>query len=443
MKDLFGLKAQGTSFGGELRAGVTTFLTMSYILFINPSILSTAIPLPGATGMAQLLSATALAAAFGSLMMGLIARYPFALAPGMGLNAYFAYTVVGQQQIPWQTALGAVFLSGLLFLLLSVTGLRSLLIEALPRPLRRATTAGIGVFLAFIGLKNAGLILGHPATLVSLGDLSGAAPLLFFGGLLLTALALSLKLRGSILLGVILVTALAILFEAPVYQGGVFGGFPEELIQTPVWPSDLFLAADLEGAMGLGLLGIIFIFFFVDLFDTAGTLIGLSEKAGFCDQQGRLPRSAQAFTADALATSVGALLGSSTTTSYIESAAGIEEGGRTGLTAIVVALLFLLSLFLWPLAGAVPAVATAPALVIVGSMMLGRLKQIDWDDLLTALPSFLTIIVMPLTFSIANGISLGILSWTSLHLLRGRRVHPLMVLLSLALLARYAWLGGA
>jgi adenine/guanine/hypoxanthine permease len=441
----FGISAANSDLRAELRGGLTTFLTMAYILFVNPSIMGTAIPLPGSTGFAQLLTATALASAVGCLVMGLWARYPFALAPGMGLNAYFAYSVVGQQGVAWQAALGAVFLSGALFLALSVTGARTAIVEAIPRPLRRATSAGIGAFLAFIGLKNAGVVVAHPATLVSLADLGAPGPLLFFGGLILTAALVARGLRSAILVGVVVVTAAAIATTAPVYVGGAaFAGFKDGIVAAPVWPTDLVGALDFAGALDLGLLGIVFIFFFVDLFDTAGTLVGLSEKAGFVDAAGRLPRANRAFTADAVATMAGALVGTSTTTSYIESASGIEAGGRTGLTSVVVAALFLASLFFWPLASAVPAVATAPALVLVGALMMGSLRELEWTDPCVALPAFLTVLGMPLTFSIANGISLGLITWTLLHLATGRRraVPPLLALLSLALLARYAWLAG-
>ncbi len=434
----FDLEGQNTDLRTEARAGLTTFLTMGYILFVNPLILSKAIPV----ATPQLLSATALAAAIGCLAMGVLARFPFALAPGMGLNAYFAYTVVGQQGVPWQTALGAVFLSGLLFLVLSVTGVRTAVIEAIPRPLRQATSAGIGLFLAFIGLQNAGVVVDHPATLLTLGDLTAAGPLLFAVGLVLTAALLALKIRVAILAGIVVTAGLAIVSGASVYAGQPFAGFSEGLVRAPVWPTDLFGALDLGGAAGLGLLGVVFIFFFVDLFDTAGTLVGLSEKAGLTDAEGRLPGASRAFTADAIATTAGAVLGTSTTTSYIESAAGIEAGGRTGLTAVFVAGLFVLSLFLWPLAGAIPAAATAPALVVVGSLMIGAVRGVDWDDPRVAAPAFLTVIGMPLTFSIANGISLGLISWTLMWAMSGRarEVHWVMYLLTAALLARYAWL---
>ncbi|MCB9547680.1 MAG: NCS2 family permease [Myxococcales bacterium] len=433
----FGWTAAGSSAGTEVRAGVTTFLTMAYILFVNPAILGVAIP----AGQPALLTATALAAALGCLVMGLWARLPFALAPGMGLNAYFAFTVVGQQHVPWPTALGAVFLSGVLFVVLSVTGARTMLVRAIPRPLRQATAGGIGLFLAFIGLKNAGVVVAHPATLVTLGDVTGPGPVLFLVGLVVTGALLAVRRPEAILVGIAVVAGLAIASGAPVFAGQAFGGFEGGVVQAPVWP-DVAFALDLPGALGLGLAGIVFVFLFVDLFDTAGTLSGLAERSGLADAEGELPRAGRAFFADAVATVGGALLGTSTTTAYIESAAGMEAGGRTGLTAVVVAGCFLLSLVFWPLAGAVPAVATAPALVVVGALMLGSVRRIDWDAPRVAVPAFLTVAGMALTFSIANGIALGLVTWTALHAVTGRArdVHPILYGLTLAIVARYLWL---
>ncbi len=428
----------------EVRAGLTTFLTMSYILFVNPMILGAAIQIDGVDVGPQLLTATALAAAVGCICMGLIARYPFALAPGMGLNAYFAYTVVLGQGIAWQAALGAVFISGIAFFFLSVVGVREIVVKAIPTELKLGIAAGIGVFLAFIGLKTSGVVVDHPATLVALGDATSSAVLLTLFGTLLTGVLVARKVRGAILIGIAATAILAIVTSAQVFAGGAaFGGFEDGIFRAPAWPKDLWLQLDLAGAFDLGFLGIVFVFLFVDFFDTAGTLIGLSHRAGFADAEGNLPRASQAFSADAIATSVGALLGTSTTTSYIESASGIEEGGRTGLTAVVVGVLFLISLFFWPLAAAVPAVATAPALIVVGSMMLDGLADIDWTDAAVAIPVFLTVIGMPLTFSIATGISLGILSWVVINAASGRHkeVHWLMWLIAALLVARYAWLG--
>lgn len=443
----FGILASGSTVPRELRAGLTTFLTMSYILFVNPQILSSAITVPNA--FAQLLTATALAAAFGSLFMGIVAKYPFAQAPGMGLNAYFAFSVVIGQKIEWQTALGAVFVSGVLFVLLSVLGVRQIIVKAIPVPLKFAVTAGIGAFLAFIGLKNAGLIVSNPATFVALGDLAAPSVLIALFGLVVTSVLLRRGVLGAILLGIAASTALAILTRAPVYAGGpegaltAFGGFTNGIVSAPVWPTDLVGALDISGALGLGLLAVVFTFFFVDFFDATGTLTGLASRAGYLSEEGDLPRARRTFAADGLAAMFGAFMGTSTTTAYIESASGIEEGGRTGLTAVVVGALFLVALLFVPLAAAVPASATAPALVLVGAMMLSSLARIDFTDIGTTIPVFLTIIVMPLTYNIANGVSFGVISWCAIKALSGdaRKVHPLLYVVAALLLARYIWLG--
>lgn len=440
---MFGVRSQGSTLGIEVRAGLTTFVTMAYILFVNPTILQNAIHLgAGANTFGQLLTATALAAAVGTLLMGLLARYPFALAPGMGLNAYFTFTVVLGQGIPWQTALGAVFISGVLFLLLSVVGIREAILNAIPADLRVAIVAGIGLFLAFIGAQNAGLVVDHQATLVTLGDLGAPGPLLALFGLIVTTSLLALRVPGAILIGIVTTTALAMVTGAAVYQGEPFTGFADGVVASPVWPKDLFLSLDVGGALALGGLDIIFVFAFVDLFDTAGTLIGLSTKAKFTDGEGRLPRAGLAFSADALATIFGSLVGTSTTTSYIESASGVEEGGRTGLTAVVIAVLFGLSIFLWPLAAAIPAVATAPALIVVGALMLSDVGSIRWRQPVIAVSAFLTMILMPLTFSIANGIAAGLITFALGHLLTGRfrQVHWLVYILAALLVVRFAWL---
>lgn len=433
-------EAHGTRLSTEIRAGLTTFLTMAYILFVNPMILGKAIPVEGA--VEQLLTATALAAAIGSIMMGLLARYPFALAPGMGINAYFTYTVCLGQGIEWQTALGAVFLSGLIFIALSLIGIRELIINAIPRSIKTATSAGIGLFLAFIGCQAAGLVAAHPVTLVTLGEIGSAKVLLALFGLMATASLLALGVRGAILIGIIATTALAIVSGAPVFNGAAFAGFEHGILRPPAWPTALFLQLDVAGAFELGMLGIVFIFLFVDLFDTAGTLLGLAERAGYTTPEGHLPRAKAAFLADAIATSVGALLGTSSTTTYIESASGIEDGGKTGLTAVVVGACFLLSVFFSPLAGAVPGAATAPALIIIGAMMMTGVGNIGWTDYRVGVPAFLTMITMPLTYSIANGISLGIIAYVVLHLVTGayKRLHWILILLAGLLIARYFYL---
>ena len=443
----FGIARAGSTIPRELRAGLTTFLTMSYVLFVNPQVLGSAIVIPN--GFAKLLIVTALAAAIGSLLMALVARYPFAQAPGMGLNAYFAYTVVLGQKIPWQTALGAVFISGLLFVLLSLVGVRQAVVRAIPNALKFAVTAGIGMFLAFIGLKNAGAIVASPATFVTLGSLLSPPVLVALFGLVLTAALLVRRVPGAIVYGIVASTVLGIATHAPLYTGPhgtlvAFAGFPDGIVAPPVWPSGLVGALDIRGALGLGAAAVVFTFFFVDFFDATGTLVGLASRAGYLDANGDLPRARRTFASDGLAAMCGAVLGTSTTTAYIESASGIAEGGRTGLTALAVAVLFVLSTLLWPLASVIPAAATAPALIVVGALMLEGLRNVDWDDYAVSIPVFLTIVTMPLTFSIANGVSFGVISYAAIKLLsgRGKEVDPLLYVVAALLVARYVWLGG-
>jgi AGZA family xanthine/uracil permease-like MFS transporter len=443
----FGIAKAGSTIPRELRAGLTTFLTMSYVLFVNPQVLGNAIVVPN--GFAKLLVVTALAAAIGSLLMALVARYPFAQAPGMGLNAYFAYTVVLGQKIPWETALGAVFISGALFVVLSVLGVRQAIVRAIPNPLKFAVTAGIGMFLAFLGLRNAGAVVANPATFVTLGALTSPPVLIALFGLLVTAALLVRRVQGAIVYGIIGATVLGIVTRAPLYPGAhgalvPFAGFPNGVVALPVWPSGLVGALDLHGAVALGAAAVVFTFFFVDFFDATGTLVGLASRAGYLDANGDMPRSRRTFASDGLAAMFGAVLGTSTTTAYIESAAGIEEGGRTGLTALAVALLFVLATFLWPLASLIPAAATAPALILVGSLMLQGLRNVDWDDYAVSIPVFLTMVAMPLTFSIANGVSFGVISFAAIKLFsgRGKEVDPLLYLVAALLIARYIWLAG-
>ena len=447
----FGLSAAGSSVPQELRAGLTTFLTMSYILFVNPQVLGSAIDVPNAP--LQLLMTTAIAAAFGSLAMGLIARYPFAQAPGMGLNAFFSFTVVQGMGVPWQTALGAVFISGALFVILSALGARQAIVRAIPLSLKFAITAGIGAFLAFLGLRSAGIVVSNPATLLGLGDLSAPGAWLAVAGLIISAALMRRRVNGAVLIGILVTSAAAILLKLPVFAGGPdgalqaftgFGGRLLGVIDTPVWPGSLVGQMDLAGAFGLGLLSVVFTFFFVDFFDATGTLTGLAQKAGVLDDRGDMPRARRTFAMDGLAAMFGAFLGTSTTTAYVESASGIGAGGRTGLSAVTVGVLFLLSMFLWPLAAAIPGAATAPALILVGALMMEGVKFVDWDDLSESLPAFLTIIAMPLTFSIANGVSFGVLSYCALKLLTGRArsVSPILYGVAALLLARYLFLSG-
>lgn len=437
----FSIKTLGSTIPREIQAGLTTFLTMSYILFVNPDILGKAIPLAN-NGFGQLMSATAISAAIACILMGVVARFPFALAPGMGLNAFFTFSVVLGNNIPWQTALGCIFISGLIFTAISITGIRESVIVAIPATLKRATAAGIGFFLATIGLVNSGMITSHPATLIQMGEVRSAAAFLTFGGILLTGILMILKVRGAIVIGIVTVTAAAIFTDAPVFQGAAFTGFNAGIIHWPVLPTDLFLSLDIKAAFSGTMIAVIVSFFFVDFFDTAGTLIGLSDKAGFTDAKGNLPRGSQAFLIDGVATSIGSLIGTTSVTTYIESMSGIEDGGRSGLTAVVTGILFLLALFFWPLASAVPSVATAPALIIVGAAMMTSVAKISWDNYREAIPGFLTIILMPLTYSIANGIAFGIISWSALRLLsgKGREVHGIMYFLAGLLVLKYFFL---
>ncbi|MFG0722742.1 NCS2 family permease [Pseudomonas sp. GLN_6] len=427
LERLFQLKAHNTTVRTEILAGLTTFLTMAYILFVNPNMLAE-------TGMDKgaVFVATCLAAALGSAIMGLLANYPIALAPGMGLNAFFTYTVVLTMGYTWQTALGAVFLSGAIFFLLSIFKIREWIINSIPLALRAGIAAGIGLFLAIIALKNAGIVVDNPATLVGLGDLSKGGPLLACLGFFVIAALAYRRVTGSVMIGILLVTGLSILFGLSQLNGVV--SMPPSLTPT-------LMQLDIMGALDIGLLSVIFAFLFVDLFDTSGTLVGVAQKANLLDKDGKMPKLGRALLADSTATMAGAALGTSTTTSYIESAAGISAGGRTGLTACVVAALFLLALFFAPLAGAVPAFATAPALLFVAVLMMSSLAQIDWDDLTVAAPVVVAALAMPLTFSIANGIAFGFIAWTLIKLLAGRwrDLNPALVVLSVLFAIKLAY----
>jgi adenine/guanine/hypoxanthine permease len=440
----FKVTERGSTVRTEIRAGVATWLAMAYIIFVNPSILSNAITIDNAT--AQLVTVTAVAAAFGTLLMGLWANLPYALAPGMGLNAYFTFSVVLGQGMAWETALGAVFISGILFLAIALTGLRKYILDAIPLYLKYAITAGIGLFLAIIGFRGAGLIQGSGATLVTRGDWTEPALWLAMFGLLLTAVLLARKIPGAILIGILGTTAVAIAFGTKVYFGAdgmvKFPGFGDGIFGF-TWPGDLIGALDIGAAISGGLVGVVFTFLFVDFFDTAGTLIGLSDKAGRLDEDGNIDAPAAAFATDAAATTVGAVLGTSSTTSFIESAAGIEDGARTGLASVATGVLFLLSVFLAPLSSAIPGVATAPALIVIGAMMMSGAAKVDWSDYKLSIPAFLAIVGMPYTFSITDGISLGIVSHTVISAATGnpKDVHPVMYILSVLLVWRFFVLG--
>ncbi len=432
---VFHLEASGTTVRTELLAGLTTFMTMAYIIFVNPSIIST-------TGMPveAAMYATAISAAFATLVMGFVANYPIALAPGMGLNAYFTYTVVMGMGVPWQTALGAVLISGMLFIVLTLTKVREAIIDAVPPALKGAISAGIGLFIAFIGLKNGGVIVDNPATLVSLAGLHEPQPVLTLLGIVVTAVLLARNVKGAILLGIVVTAFIGIPMGVTVAPEGVFQ-VPSLARWTPVLGK-----LDVAGAFRLGFLDIIFAFVFVDMFDTVGTLIGVAKQGGFLDQDGKLPRASRALLADSLGTVGGAFFGTPTVTSYIESTTGVAEGGRTGLTAVTVAVLFLLSLFVTPLVaaiGQVPAI-TAPALVIVGTLMVRAITDIDWGDTTEAVPAFVAIIAMPLTYSIATGIALAFIAFPVIKLLsgRGKEAHWMMYVLALLFVLRFVYLSG-
>lgn len=404
----FKVKESGSTVRTEVLAGITTFMTMAYILAVNPSILA-------AAGMDQpaVFTATAVSAAIATLVMAFLARLPFALAPGMGLNAFFAFGVVLGMGHSWQFALTAVFLEGILFLILTAFNIREAILNAIPMAMKHAISAGIGLFIAFIGMKNAGLIVGYEPTLVSLGDVQSAPVLLMMAGVLVTAALLVLKIKGALLIGMFAVTLAGIPF-------GVTQVPDSHLVSLPPSIAPVFWQFEFDKLFTLEMLVVLFTFLFVDMFDTVGTLVGVSDKAGMLDEQGRIPNAKQAFFADAVGTTAGAVLGTSTVTVYIESASGVTEGGRTGLTAFTTAVLFLLALFFAPIFIMVPAAATAPALVIVGVFMMSPLRKVDFDDMLSAIPAFVTLIMMPLTFSIADGIIFGLLTHVVLHLATGK-----------------------
>ncbi|MBM3115542.1 NCS2 family permease [Jeongeupia naejangsanensis] len=425
----FKLKEHGTDVRTEVIAGFTTFLTMAYIIFVNPAILHL-------TGMDfnAVFVATCLAAAFGTAVMALFANYPIALAPGMGLNAYFTFAVVQGMGVPWQTALGAVFISGIIFVLVSSFKIREILVNAIPRSLKLAISAGVGLFLAIIGLKSAGIITGSEATLVKLGDIHAPSALLAALGFVLIVALEYRKVKGSIIIGVLAVTVLSVLLEVTPFKG-VFA-MPPSIEPT-------FMQLDIHGALNAGLIGVVFIFFFVDLFDTTGTLIGVSHRSGLLDKDGKLPRIKKALLADSTAIIAGAALGTSSVTAYVESAAGVAEGGRTGLTTLVVSLLFLVALFFAPLAGTVPAFATAPALCYVAVLMARGLAEIDWDDITEAAPAVITAVGMPFTYSIADGIAFGFISYAAIKLLAGRfkDLSPAVLIITALWIVKFALFG--
>ncbi len=431
----FEFKHLGTNWRTELLGGVTTYVTMAYVIFVNPAILHVAgLPIAAVT------VATCLCAAVASIMMGVFARYPIALAPGMGLNAYFTYTVVKGMGVPWETALGAVFLSGVAFLLLTLAGLRQLIVKAIPRELYSAVAVGIGLFIAFIGLRNSGLIISSPATYVALGSVKAPQALIAIFGLVVTLVLFVRRVPGAILLGIVASTLIAI-------ATGQVSWKPAHFSITELTATAFHL--DVLSALRLGGLEIIFVFLFVDLFDNLGTLLAVTREAGLLpasltQANEEIPRLRRILLTDSIATMFGSLMGTSTVVSYVESAAGIAAGARSGVTAIVVGLLFLLSLPLASLAGLIPVSATAPAMILVGALMMASAADIDWPDPVAAIPAFLTILTIPLTFSIATGISFGFIASALLRLVAGRfqKEDWLLYLLAVLCILRFAYLAG-
>jgi AGZA family xanthine/uracil permease-like MFS transporter len=431
----FQIEQRGSTWRTEILAGLTTFLTMAYIVFVNPAILSeTGMPVPAVA------AATCLSAAIGCFLMGTLANYPIALAPGMGLNAYFAYTVVKGMGVPWQTALGCVFLSGCVFLLLTGVGVRQLIVNAIPRELFAAVATGVGLFIAFIGLRDAGIIVSNSATTVAMGNLRSPQTALACVGILFIAVLQAWRVRTAMLLGILGTTAAG-------FALGIVKWHPASYrladMTATAFHLDIRASLHLGGTFGAGLLEIVFVFLFVDLFDNVGTLVAVTKKAGLVKPNGEIPRLNRILFADATATIAGSMLGTSTVVSYIESAAGVAVGGKTGVASIVTGILFVVALFVAPLVASIPAAATAPALILVGGLMISAVTEIEWADPMIAVPAFLTVITIPLTFSIANGLAFGITSFAVLRLLRGqatRKDWMLFVLAALFIL-RFIYMG--
>jgi adenine/guanine/hypoxanthine permease len=429
LEQYFRFRELGTNWRAEILAGCTTFVTMAYIIFVNPAILhETGMPL------AAVVAATCLCAGFGSVLMGVLANYPIALAPGMGLNAYFTYSVVKGMGVPWETALGAVFLSGVAFLILTAAGVRQMIVSAIPHELYAAVAVGIGLFIALIGLHNSGIVVANKDTLVSMGNLRNPETLLAIAGLLLIAGLMAWRVRGAILLGILGTTALGIVFGLVRWQ-------PQSYSVGDISATAFHL--NIRGALSYGLIEIVFVFLFVDLFDNIGTLVAVGKQAKLFDKANQIPRINRILFADATATVVGSLAGTSTVTSYIESAAGVAAGGRSGVTAITAGLLFCVALFIAPAVGAIPGAATAPALIVVGSLMIAHAAEIPWSDPVVSVPAFLTIVTIPLTFSIANGLAFGFTAFVILKVARGefRNVSWLVYVLAALFIARFIYLG--
>lgn len=429
LQSYFKLDEHGTSVRTEVLAGITTFLTMSYIIFVNPEIL-------GGTGMdkSAVFVATCLAAALGTLIMAFVANWPIGMAPGMGLNAFFAFTVVGAMGYSWQQALGAVFISGAIFVILTLTGIRKWLVEGIPHSLRSAIAAGIGLFLAIIALGGAGIVVANPATKVGLGNLTAAPALFAILGFFIIAALDALKVRGAILIGILAITILSMLTGHNQFHG---------VFSTPPSLAPTFLQLDILGALHTGFVHVILVFVLVEVFDATGTMIGVAKRAGLVPE-GKPNRLGRALLSDSVAIVAGSFLGTSSTTAYIESASGVQAGGRTGLTALTIGILFLLSLFLAPLAGSVPAYATAPALLYVAGLMLRELIDIEWSDVTEAAPAALAAIIMPFTYSIANGLAFGFISYVVLKAITGKfkDIHMATLLVAVLFVIKYGFFPG-
>ena len=429
LKRLFGFDPSKTTVRREIMAGITTFLTMSYILAVNPSMFGKLDGMPGGA----VFTSTALAAIIGCLAMAFCGKLPFGLAPGMGLNAFFVYSVCLGMGYSWQFALTAVFIEGLIFILLTLGNIREAIVNAIPQSLRNAIGAGIGLFIAFIGLTSSGVVVSDNATLVTLGDITSGSGLLALIGLAITGLLYMRKVPGSILIGILITMVIGIFMGVTQFKGVV--SHPESI-------APIFCQFEFENVFTLDMLVVVFTFLFIDMFDTVGTLVGVCTKANMIDRNGKIYRIKQAFMADAIATTAGALLGTSTTTTYVESAAGVAQGGRSGLTAFSVAVCFAIALFFSPLFLSIPAAATAPALILVGLLMLEPVAKIKWDDFTESIPAFICVIMMPFTYSISNGILLGMIAYVLINFMCGkhRRITPTMYILALLFILKYIFI---
>jgi AGZA family xanthine/uracil permease-like MFS transporter len=429
LNKLFGFDSKKHNVRTEIVAGVTTFLTMSYILAVNPSMFGLLEGMPAGA----VFTTTALAAIIGTLAMAFFAKLPFGLAPGMGLNAFFVFSVCMGMGYSWQFALTAVFIEGLIFILLTVTNIREAIVNAIPKNLRYAVGGGIGLFIAFIGMQNAGIIVKDAATIVALGDITSGTALLAMIGLVITGVLYALNVKGAMLIGILATTVIGIPMGITEFKG---------VVSTPESIEPIFCKFEWGNIFTLDMLVVVFTFLFIDMFDTIGTLIGVSTKANMVDENGRIPNLKQAFMADAIATTAGAFLGTSTTTTYVESAAGVAQGGRTGLTAFSIACCFAIALFFSPLFLSVPAAATAPVLILVGMLMMEPVRNIDFDDATEAIPSFITLVMMPLAYSISAGIMIGMISYVVVNLFCGKfkKLTPAMYILAILFILKYIFI---